>query len=786
MENSGANLVDITSASTKETQEGVQGLMAVEEVQNVDQSDSQRKERFKLKQMARRKIEVSHIKGGVKRKFNEKENIEPHKRICLEEIQNTREEVEGTGRQTVGFIYETKNQPCCVENKLRACGFGGWFLGNPNGTAGGLALAWKEGTEVIVTNSSDFFIAAKIKDVTKQEEWGLIGVHFSSIEQIRHKQFEQIKPVLQQFQGKTIILGDFNAIKNTQEKEGGCLTSEPSMTAFNSFIDDNSFLDLGMVGRPFTWSNRRRGQELIQERLDRVLATLEWCESYPTATVFRLQEDSSDHAPLLLDSNPPMEKTKCRFKFQEKWCWNAEVRGIVEEMWKVEVEGSPMFILAQKLKKCRHSLVRWQQTSQSNSLQQIRELKDRLEELRSSGIQGGEQVLEIEKQLEVAYLNEESYWKDKSRIKWPKTGDRNTKFFHQFARVSCRSNKIWSLVGENGVVATTNEGIAKVVKDYFKSIFSASAIQDLRQEFEEFVPKVTPSINRKLLRPVSMEEVKRAAFSVHPQSAPGDDGFTAKFFHTFWSIVGRDVFSAMKSFFSGGRLLRSFNHTHICLIPKVPGAKDMSQEIHGILARFWWGQKGEEWRISWVSWDMMTRPKLEGGLGFKNLKAQNLALLGKQCWRIATQPNSILARILKGKYFRYTDIMRAEVGNLPSWDWRSILEGRKVTEKGLIWQIGPTSEVNIFSDPWIPPQQQFTPPVRSPYRGITAGEEENMFFKCWEAKKKYLILNSTEEQDLASLGIYCWCIWRSRNDHVFGQVAKTLQEVDGLARRMIS
>nr|XP_025637040.1 uncharacterized protein LOC112732509 [Arachis hypogaea]XP_025661929.1 uncharacterized protein LOC112757588 [Arachis hypogaea] len=101
MENSGANLVDITSASTKETQEGVQGLMAVEEIQNVDQSDSQIKERFKLKQMARRKIEVSHIKGGVKRKFNEKENIEPHKRICLEEIQNTREEVEGTGRQTV-------------------------------------------------------------------------------------------------------------------------------------------------------------------------------------------------------------------------------------------------------------------------------------------------------------------------------------------------------------------------------------------------------------------------------------------------------------------------------------------------------------------------------------------------------------------------------------------------------------------------------------------------------------------------------------------------------------
>ncbi|XP_072087020.1 uncharacterized protein [Arachis hypogaea] len=74
----------------------------------------------------------------------------------------------------------------------------------------------------------------------------------------------------------------------------------------------------------------------------------------------------------------------------------------------------------------------------------------------------------------------------------------------------------------------------------------------------------------------------------------------------------------------------------------------------------------------------------------------------------------------------------------------------------------------------------------SPYCGITAGEEENLFFKCWEAKKKHLIFNPTEEQNLVSLGIYCWCIWRSHNDHVFGQGAKTPQEVDGLARRMIN
>ncbi|XLR03204.1 hypothetical protein S83_069402 [Arachis hypogaea] len=86
IEKSGVNLVDITSASTKETQERAQPLMAVEEVQNVDQTNTPKKEQIKIKQMVRRKTESPHIKCGVKRRFSEKENIAPHKRICLEEV----------------------------------------------------------------------------------------------------------------------------------------------------------------------------------------------------------------------------------------------------------------------------------------------------------------------------------------------------------------------------------------------------------------------------------------------------------------------------------------------------------------------------------------------------------------------------------------------------------------------------------------------------------------------------------------------------------------------------
>jgi hypothetical protein len=91
----------------------------------------------------------------------------------------------------------------------------------------------------------------------------------------------------------------------------------------------------------------------------------------------------------------------------------------------------------------------------------------------------------------------------------------------------------------------------------------------------------------------------------------------------------------------------------------------------------------------------MIKPKFLGGLGFRDIELFNLALLGKQAWRVLSGANSLSARILKAVYFPDTNFLRARLGNAPSRIWRSILDGRDVSDQGLIRRIGTGEATDI-------------------------------------------------------------------------------------------
>lgn len=124
--------------------------------------------------------------------------------------------------------------------------------------------------------------------------------------------------------------------------------------------------------------------------------------------------------------------------------------------------------------------------------------------------------------------------------------------------------------------------------------------------------------------------------------------------------------------------------------------KSLCEDLEGIVARFWWQKNRGKKGIHWCSWKNLCFLKENSGLGFRNFNQFNIALLAKQGWRLFNNPNSLLARVLKAKYYPRSSFLNSQLGNLPSLTWRSIWAAKRLLLNGLTWRVGRGDSISIF------------------------------------------------------------------------------------------
>ena len=67
----------------------------------------------------------------------------------------------------------------------------------------------------------------------------------------------------------------------------------------------------------------------------------------------------------------------------------------------------------------------------------------------------------------------------------------------------------------------------------------------------------------------------------------------------------------------------------------------LSDEIQRMMDSYWWGLSSRESRgMNWLAWDKLCVSKELEGLGFQNIYAFSLTMLGKQEWRFISKPNA--------------------------------------------------------------------------------------------------------------------------------------------------
>ncbi|MCH92733.1 RNA-directed DNA polymerase (Reverse transcriptase) [Trifolium medium] len=94
-------------------------------------------------------------------------------------------------------------------------------------------------------------------------------------------------------------------------------------------------------------------------------------------------------------------------------------------------------------------------------------------------------------------------------------------------------------------------------------------------------------------------------------------------------------------------------------------------KLESILKISYGGGSEEVKKIYWVKWDKVCRPLEEGGLGIRNLRVFNQALLGKWAWKIRSERRGLWYRMLVNKYGLSNEVINMGGRGSSSW-WKSI------------------------------------------------------------------------------------------------------------------
>ena len=261
------------------------------------------------------------------------------------------------------------------------------------------------------------------------------------------------------------------------------------------------------------------------------------------------------------------------------WQRQEDYVDFVNQAWNPGPDGGDLLSIASSLEGMQSALTEWNRNVFGSVRKKLKSLRDEIEQERTSTLYRGPTIRErdLMKELAETLAREEEMEKQRARMDWLKSGDRNTGFFQAKAKARARSNRILALKNSDGLLVNEQEEIERVAIEFYQGLFTAQENLDPGLICQYVPRKVTDDMAELLTWPFDDEEVERALFQMGPSKAPGADGFTAGFFQKHWSLVKEKVTAAVLGFLNGGEMPEVINRTILVLILKVANPQEISQ-----------------------------------------------------------------------------------------------------------------------------------------------------------------------------------------------------------------
>jgi hypothetical protein len=337
------------------------------------------------------------------------------------------------------------------------------------------------------------------------------------------------------------IVGDFNSVREMNERRGVGSNLVGGMSQkvieFGEILEALELVDMPLIGRRFTWFHPNG---TTMSRLDRVLLSHDWGIRWGNPHVWALHRDVSDHCPLIVRYSTSDWGPK-PFRFNNFWLQNKRFKDLVAKTWQEQsFEGWMGFILKDRLKDLKGVIKNWCVEDFGKPEEKKNVLIELILALDSrSEIDGLTNVEVVERkrlfgELWATLKSIDSLAFQRSRVKWLKEGDTNSRYFHCCINSRRRRNSVIALCTPEGWV----EGPVNVKREVV-TFFSNQFANDTwcRPTLDGIVfPCLEVDKVEFLTANFTMEEITDAVRGCDGTKSPGPEGFNFALSKNFGSL----------------------------------------------------------------------------------------------------------------------------------------------------------------------------------------------------------------------------------------------------------
>ncbi|KAL5545865.1 hypothetical protein UlMin_005552 [Ulmus minor] len=259
------------------------------------------------------------------------------------------------------MLMETKLLESDMKSRLRSVRFVKFVYVPLVGLSGGLCIAWRDHVDMEPVSISRNLISYLVFSNPLSSPWLLSTIYGP----------------MDRFNGGWLIMGDFNGVLYREDRHGGGEETSSSIHMINA-VDNMGLVELPSQGLKYSWTNGRITGHEIRAKLDQGVANSDWWQLFPNAEMKILPQNSSDHSPILLNSEDCSSFVRRPFQFEAIWTHDRRSHWVVKHAWSKGFHAKPSTRLCRSLFHTHRGLSLWNKNQFGKVRTQIKTIKQAL------------------------------------------------------------------------------------------------------------------------------------------------------------------------------------------------------------------------------------------------------------------------------------------------------------------------------------------------------------------------------------------------------------------------